>query len=418
MAANRKKLVLIGSGWAGYKLSQNVDEKRYDVTVISPCTTFAYTPLLASAACGLFDFRQAEEPIRRKSRHITFIKALVKDVEFKKKSLRCEPAFAALKDREFDVEYDILVFAPGCRINTFDTPGVEKHAFMVKNVADAVAVRNWLSDLLEMAALPTTSDERRRELLHIAVVGGGPTGIEMAAELSELLHDDLSALYPQLTGMASVAIHDVAPQILAPFEKELSEYATKSLRDSRIELKVESHIVKVTKKFIETEEDGKIPYGMLIWATGNKSVPLVDSLDAAKSEDGLTRVLTDSQLRLLRADGSMIPDVYALGDAADIKGDSMPTTAEVAVQKANYLLKLLNSSKETNTAFRYQQKAMVAYTGQKDGVIQGQGEYTGQSAWLSWRSGNVFWTDSWRRRVMLCTHYFWNWLDGREIARK
>ncbi len=116
-------------------------------------------------------------------------------------------------------------------------------------------------------------------------------------------------------------------------------------------------------------------------------------------------------------DGTIILDVYALRDAADIEGSTLPTTAEVAVQKATYLANALNAGSGPTSPFQYKQKAMITYTGEKDGVMQGQHHYTGYSAWLGWRAANLGWTTSWRRKIMIGMHWFWNWLDGREIAR-
>lgn len=174
MASALPSLVIIGSGWAGFYLAEYVDSKKYSVTVISPRRTSAYTPLLASAACGLFNFYLAEEPVRSKSRHIKFIKANVDDISFAKNLVHCRPAFDDETANElFDVSYDKLVIAPGCAPNTFGTPGVDENALFVKNVSDAMAIRKLLFDLLEKASLPNIPRDRAKELLHIAIVGGG-----------------------------------------------------------------------------------------------------------------------------------------------------------------------------------------------------------------------------------------------------
>src|SRR5699024_407173 len=148
----------------------------------------------------------------------------------------------------------------------------------------------------------------------------------------------------------------------------------------------------------------------LIWATGNRSLPLVDKLQLRKTEHGLTRILTDDHLNAFALDGSVIPNVFAIGDAADIEGGTLPTTAEVAIQKADYLISLFNSGDKDSAPFEYKQRSLVTYTGAGDGVIQGKREYTGYGAWLSWRSGNFFWTRSWRRRILMCYAWFMDWL--------
>lgn len=418
MNSNRKRVVIVGSGWAGLTTANSISQAKYDIIVVSPHATSPYTPLLASAACGMFDFRLIEEPVRRNDRYLQYLKAKVEVIDFDTQSMTCIPACGDIPADEFKIDYDILVLAPGCETNTFNTPGVKQYAYSLKTVQDAMAVRSRLANLLEAAALPSTSAERQKQLLHIAIVGGGPTGIEMAAELSDMFRNDIAQQFPILLGKASITIHDVAPQILAPYEKSLSEYATASLKDHRIEIKADSHIINVNSEFIETKEDGKIPYGMLIWATGNKSVPLVDGLDVAKTAKGVTRVLTDNTLRVRKKDGGILSNVFAIGDAADIDGETLPTTAEVATQKAKYLAALLNGNPSTVKPFRYKQKLMITYTGSGDGIVQGQHEYTGEAAWLGWRSSNVTWASSWRRAFMICLYWMWHWLDCRQTTRR
>jgi NADH:ubiquinone reductase (non-electrogenic) len=195
------------------------------------------------------------------------------------------------------------------------------------------------------------------------------------------------------------------------------------------------------------KDKGRVEYGMLIWATGNKNIPLIEKLDTRQTTKGLRRILTDHHLRVLKPEDSnrekdteVYGTVFALGDAADIHNASLPTTAEVAVQKAKYLVNHLNSTSDplhqrqphptTPTGplppFKYQNKALVSYLGAHDGVIEGtkgqdgkgDGEgWTGRSAWLAWRSGSLFWTRSWRNRIMILLTWVINKVGGKEIAR-
>jgi NADH:ubiquinone reductase (non-electrogenic) len=116
MATSKEAVVIIGSGWAGATLSGSLDETKYSITVISPETTTPYTPLLASAACGLYDFSLVETPIRRTGKKIKFIKAVVKDIDFMAKTVKCSPAFpdkVSLPVDNFELAYDVVVIAPG-----------------------------------------------------------------------------------------------------------------------------------------------------------------------------------------------------------------------------------------------------------------------------------------------------------------
>ena len=153
---------------------------------------------------------------------------------------------------------------------------------------------------------------------------------------------------------------------------------------------------------------------MLIWATGNRQVPLVEQLKVSK-RGRLARIVTDQFLRPLDLDGKPIMHAYAIGDAADIEGGELPTTAEVACQKGEHVARMLNKGVEE--PFTYQQRAMVAYVGQHDGVIAGRKDWTGPSAWLAWRSKNLSWARSWRSRILIAINWTMNSVFGKEMAR-
>jgi len=419
---SKPTLAIIGSGWGAYPIIQSANLSHYHIKVISPVRTLQYTPLLASAACGLFDLRLAEEPIRRQHRtDLAYYKATAERVDLNQRIITCRPSVGDLSrsPETFDVVYDKVVLAPGCDVQTFGTPGAVEHALFLRTTNDARILQQRLLQMLDAASLPGLTAEQQEEILHIRIVGGGAIGIEATAELYDLWHESMRRLYPHLDGKLQLTIHDVAPQLLSTFDQSLSEYAMRSLQAKKVEMKTSSHIEKVERDAIYTKEDGRLPYGMLLWATGNKASGLLDTLDVKKPEKGMPRILTDKYLHALRPDGSAIEDAFAVGDAADIEGHSLPTLAEVALQKGEYLVKTFNTSEsEPRVPFEYQQRASLAYLGQHDGVAGGKTEYTGQSAWLAWRSGSLSWTRTWRRRLMISISWLFVWVNGRDIARK
>ena len=414
MAPDRQNVLIVGSGWAGSTLARALSASKYSITVISPSPSTPYTPLLASAASGLYDFSLVETPVRHENSSIKFIQGKVRTIDFQKKTCRCRPFFGDLEDERFELSYDIIILAPGCLNQTFGTPGVVENACFVRNVADAMSIRQRVSDCFEKASLPGKSEEEQRDLLHFVIVGGGPTGIELSAELHDLFGRSFAKLYPHLKAKPTIAIHDVAPQILSVFDAKLQDYALASFSKRGVQVMTNSHIESVGADHIVTSEQGRIPAGLVIWATGNRCTRLVESLPVQLTQR-LPRIVTDAFLRVYDKDDHILPDTYALGDAADIKNASLPTTAEVACQKAEYLAKALN--KGFDTLFKYEQKAIVAYLGHKDGVIAGdERNLTGQRAWMAWRSKNFWWTRSWRQKVLVVVAWVLDWLVGRGIA--
>jgi len=417
----KQRLAIIGAGWGGFPLTQSASLSRYDITVISPVRTIQYTPLLASAACGLFDFRLAEEPVRRRHRSdMQYYKAIAENVDFDKRTITCRSDVGELDpETTFTVSYDKLVIAPGCSVQTFGTPGALDHALFLRTTNDARILQQRLLQMLDAASLPGLSEDKQKEICSIRIVGGGAIGIEATAELYDLWSEELRHLYPHLDGKVTMTIHDVAPTLLSTFDASLSEYALNSLKQKKVDIMTSSHIEKVEENAIYTKENGRLPYGLLLWATGNKANPLMEKLDVKKPEKGMPRILTDKYLRVLRADGTAIDDAFAIGDAADIDGHTLPMLAEVALQKGEYLTKELNKSEgQPMSPFEYKQRASLAYLGQHDGVVGGKTEWTGQSAWLAWRSGSLGWTRSWRRKIMIMINWVFIWFNGRDIARK
>ena len=282
-------------------------------------------------------------------------------------------------------------------------------------MADAKRVQAQIKQILELASLPGITEQEQRNLLHIAVIGGGPTGVELSAELSDLCNEDFPKLYPHLSGKFSITIYDAAGFILADFEESLREHAIGSFSKRNVEVKTGSRIKEVTKDSITTEADGRTPCGMVLWTAGNKQCPLVDALEVAKT-DKLPRIMTDECLRVLKTDKTPMRDVFALGDAADIKKYFLPTTAEVAIQKAKYLATVLNTD-NLDKPFGYSQRPLVAYIGGHDGVVKGNPNWSGGRAWAAWRSKNLTWTKSWRRKLMITLYWCLGWLGGTEMAR-
>ena len=421
--STKPSLAVIGAGWGGFPISQAIDLDQYDVTVISPVRTIQYTPLLASAACGLFDFRMAEEPVRRRHRvGMKYYKATAEHIDLDKQVITCQPDVGHMSadgNEPFEVRYDVLILSPGCNVQTFGTPGAKEHALFLRTTNDARILQQRILQMLDAASLPGLTDEQRRDRLHIRIVGGGAIGIEATAEIYDLWQEALRHVYSHLDGKVTITIHDVASSVLSTFDENLSEYAMQSMKAKKVEVKTSNHIERVEQDAIYTKEDGRLTYGLLLWATGNSANPLLEKLDLKKTEKGCPRILTNKHLQALRPDGTPHPNVYAIGDASDIESLSLPMLAEVALQKGEWLTWRLNTYPVDAEfpPFEYKQRAILAYLGQRDGIIGGRNEWKGNSAWLAWRSGSLGWTRSWRRKVAILAQWSLIWWNGRDIAR-
>ncbi|OJA16568.1 hypothetical protein AZE42_03842 [Rhizopogon vesiculosus] len=459
---SKQRLVILGSGWGGYEILRAIDKKRWNVTMVSPTNAFNFTPLLASCAVGTLEFRCAVEPVRRYSPQVKCYQAwcdtIAKDFEmctylfkfywswFKKRlqmpatppveSERTTSASLAETstaetqhpgtDTGFTLRYDKLVIAVGAYSQTFNVPGVKEHAHFLKDVRDARAIRTRIIECFEQANQPTLSDIQRRNLLNFCIVGGGPTGVEFSAELHDLLHAEIERHYPALARMAKITLYDVAPNILGNFDKSLGVYAEDKFRRDGISIKTRHHVERVEKDRMFVKEQGEVPFGLLVWSTGLAPNPLIQSIDSLEKHEKTHSLFTDQNLNVIRKEGHVDPDIWAIGDAANIKGQLLPATAQVANQKAKYLAQKLNKivkDQEHTKPFEFHNKGSLAYLGDWKAIYDRSSaenvktKESGRLAWLLWRSAYFTMTLSVRNKILVPTYWFLNWIFGRDLTR-
>ncbi|KAI7740307.1 hypothetical protein M8C21_033519, partial [Ambrosia artemisiifolia] len=316
----KKKVVVLGTGWAGTSFLRNLKNPSYDVQVISPRNYFAFTPLLPSVTVGTVEARSVVEPIRnivkKKKVNIDFCEAECYKIDAKNKKVYCRST--KNEKEEFVVDYDYLVVAMGARVNTFNTPGVEENCLYLKEVEDAQKIRRKVIDCFEKASLPNVSDEERKRMLQFVVVGGGPTGVEFAAELHDFVSEDLVKLYPTVKDFVKISLLEATNHILNMFDKRITAFAEEKFHRDGIDLKTGSMVVNVSDKEISTKEikTGKIstmPYGMAVWSTGIATRPVVLEFMKEIGQANRRVLATDEWLRV---EGTN--NIYALGDCATI----------------------------------------------------------------------------------------------------
>ncbi|KAL5730645.1 NADH:ubiquinone reductase (non-electrogenic) [Ranunculus cassubicifolius] len=336
----KKRVLVLGTGWAGTSFLRNVDSSLYDVQIISPRNYFAFTPLLPSVTCGTVEARSVVEPIRniirKKKGDIKFWEAECFKIDAKSKKVHCrsnQPVDSDGKE-EFIVDYDYLVIAMGARSNTFNTPGVEENCHFLKEVEDAQNIRRSVIDCFERASLPTLSEEERLKNLHFVVVGGGPTGVEFAAELHDFIRDDLIKLYPRAQSKVKITLLEAGDHILNMFDKRITSFAEDKFRRDGIDLKLGSMVVKVTDKAISTKERSgdvsSLPYGMVVWSTGIGTRPVIMDFMREVGQTNRRVLATDEWLRVEGTDS-----IYALGDCATINQRKVMEDISVIFKKAD-----------------------------------------------------------------------------------
>ncbi|OAQ97772.1 hypothetical protein LLEC1_00553 [Akanthomyces lecanii] len=275
---DKPKLVILGGGWGGVALLKELHADDYHVTVISPTNYFLFTPMLPSATVGTLESRSLVEPIRRilGRIHGHFIRASAEDVCFNDKLVEVSQKDCNGEKVRFYVPYDKLVVAVGSVTNPHGVKGLE-NAFFLKDINDARMIRNKIIHNLELACLPTTSDVERRRLLSFCVSGGGPTGVEFAAELYDLLNEDLTRNFPRLLrNEISVHLIQSRSHILNTYDEEVSKYAEKRFARDHVDVLTNSRVQEVHPDkivFSQKQDDGtlvtkELPIGFCLWSTG------------------------------------------------------------------------------------------------------------------------------------------------------
>jgi len=328
--AHQQKILILGTGWAGYRCASDLDKTLYDVHVISPRNHFLFTPLLPSTAVGTLEFRAIQEPIRTIP-NIHYYQANVTSIDLQNSSISCVDAFT--DGHRFRLEYDALIVASGSETNTFGVKGVSDnpHVFFLKQLQHSRSIRNRLIECFERASSPSVTCELERQtLLTFVVVGGGPTSVEFAAELYDFLRKDVSRYYPELLDAVRVQLIEASGHILGSFDSSLVGYVESLFKSRRIEVISNTAVREVVANTALLSDGRQLPFGLMVWSTGVQQTPLINSIsEIQKHRNG--RLKVDAYLRVLSIDTGSAPSstVFAVGDCAADVDKPLPMLAQV-----------------------------------------------------------------------------------------
>lgn len=325
---HKPKLVILGTGWGSIALLKSLNVDQYHVTVVSPSNYFLFTPMLPSATVGTLELRSLVEPVRRILRRVGghFLRAEAVDVAFSEKLVEVAAVDAQGNKQNFYVPYDKLVVGVGSVTNPHGVKGLE-HCHFLKDISDARMIRNRIVKNLERACLPTTTDDERKRLLSFVVSGGGPTGVEFAAELYDMLNEDLCRFYPRiLRNEISVHVIQSRSHILNTYDEALSKYAESRFAHDQVDVLTDSRVQEVREDriiFSQKTPDGvvtkELPMGFCLWSTGVSQAPFCQTLAKQLSNQNNRHALeTDTHLRLT---GTPLGDIYAIGDCSTVQNN-------------------------------------------------------------------------------------------------
>lgn len=403
------RILILGTGFAAVSFVKDIHLKHYEVIVVAPRNYFLFTPLLPSTTVGTLEFRSIIEPIRTARRGVQFYQGYCVDVDTERNVARCEGIF---KRTPFEIAYDYLVIAVGAESSTFNIPGVKEHAHFLKEIPDARAIRHGIVQCFERAIKPGRTPSDYERLLHFVIVGGGPTGVEFAAELSDFLEEDLQRIYPDLIPYVRITLVEAGSEILTAFDRRLREYTRARFARNRIQVRTKSLVKEVRRGEILLDNGETISFGLLVWSTGNGPTPLAHALPFPKERG---RILVDTNLRVKGHE-----NIFAAGDCSVTESAPLPQTAQVALQEGKYLARYFNARAKGRDAgpFAYRHMGMMVYIGDNRALADlGNWQGRGFTTWLLWRSAYLTRLVSLKNKFKVALDWLGTMLFGRDISQ-
>lgn len=396
-------VVVVGVGFAGLNAARELKNlARVTVTLVDRFNYHLFTPLLYQVATGSIEPEAIVYPIRAIVRdwdNTVFRLADVVRVDLDNDEV--------VTDRGC-ISYDYLILAPGSITNFFENEKIARESQTLKFLHDGTEMRNQILAAFERASLETDA-ARRQALLTFVIVGGGPTGVEFAGALAELVDLELRKDHPALAdSKVSIVLVEALERLLSGYPSGLGEYARQRLESMGVQVRTGVEVVGAENGSAVLANGEVIDTETLFWTAGVRANELVAGLGAPSSRDGSS--LVDEYLRLPGH-----PNVYVAGDAAYVEQDGLrlPQMAPVAIQMGEYAARHVLASErgEPLEPFRYQDRGTMAVIGRGKAVARLFGRsFKGFAAWLVWLVFHLFMLIGFRNRLIVLVNWAWDYL--------
>jgi NADH:quinone reductase (non-electrogenic) len=410
--AEPNHVVILGAGFGGIGALKKLRNANVRITIIDKRDYHTFQPLLYQVATDELGPTEVGFPIRELLHghdNITFHQAAAKSIDLVKKLV--------VTDSVGPIQYDYLVLALGAMVNFFRTPGAEQHALPLYTMEDAIRLKEHILKAFEAVDKnPALLDDGA---LNFCVVGGGPTGVELAGALVELLREELIEDYPNLpVDKAQVFLYDHSPHLLATFAPRLESYAQKALEERGVKVHTGTGVSKIGPASIELSTGATVKTHTTVWAAGLQANPIVSSLGVELVHGGRIPVGPDLQVK-------DHPGVFAIGDIAAMTdgktGQVLPGLGATALQAGRHVgesIKRLLDGKQPEP-FEYFNKGMMAQVGRGAAVVElpTGGRMTGHLAWLAWLGVHLALLNGADEKAGVFVDWGWNLLTHKRGKR-
>jgi NADH dehydrogenase len=403
-APPKKHVVVVGAGFGGLACAKKLRRSAaYSVTLIDRNPYQLFSPLLYQVATASLPEDDIAFPVRTAYREVQFMRAEVSNVDAEAKTLTLSTGKT--------LGYDDLVLAVGSEGTTFGIPGVADHTLQMKSVADAREIRRSLLrtyEGVEDGVLPIES-------LNVVIVGGGPTGVELAGAVREL-QGEIKREFEHIAPQATVTLLEAGPRLLPSFQPGSSEHARKALIKMGVNVRVDAAVTQATSQSLILKDGTELVAGTRIWAAGVVAPPHWKFLG---DSDRSNRIKINPQLQLSDS-------IWVVGDAAHFAGADgkpLPMIAPVAIQQGRHVARQLlrRERNEPFEVFTYRDKGQMATIGRRKAVVEVRPwlRFQGTLAWLTWLALHLAYLSGGRNRTSIFADWVWNyfvWTPRRTIT--
>ncbi len=410
MQLSKPRIVIIGAGFGGLKLAKSLRNTKFEVILIDKNNHHLFQPLLyqvATAGLSPGDIAQAIRTELRSNKNIQVIKDEVISIDKINKTI-------SLKKGQLDFDY--LVLAPGNQPFYFKKEW-EEYAPGLKNLYDAVKMREKILNSFDLAERNYKNTELYKKYTRFVIVGGGPTGVELAGAISEIARKTILKDYPLINEKdIEIYLIEGAAHLLNSYDDSLSEYTKDTLESMGVQVLTNTFVKNINENGVEIE--GKIINAAnVIWAAGNIASPLLKTLDIEL--DKLGRAIINKDLSIPNYE-----NIFVIGDAAayqDKEGRYLPGIAQVAIQMGVFLSKqfknINDSEKRKKAKFEYNDKGNMATIGRAKAIFQKNNfKLKGFSAWFLWGIIHIFFLIDFRNRLKVMLEWFWYYVTFKPGA--
>lgn len=390
------KVVILGAGFGGLTAARALD-KEAQVLLIDQHNYQTFLPLLYQVSTAGLAADHVAYPIRGALRktNVKFRMGSPSAIDHQNNTITLSDGF--------QIEYDHLVIALGSTTADFGVPGVTEYAMGMKTVSEALNIRSKV--MLAYEKMCAASDLQNFE---IAVVGGGPTGVEMAGAFAELIRGPLKSDYAQVASRFKVSIIEAGPRLLPSFAPSLAQKTKEDLEKLGVTVLTNTSIKEVKADSLLTDNGAVIPAKLTVWAAGVKGVSVIEKLGLPINRG---RLVVDSTLQV-----NGFKNIWAIGDVAGVQdnsGNLLPMVAPVAMQQARFLAKQISFNKLAKPLqnFKYRDKGAMATIGRHKAIVEVKGiKLSGPIAWLAWLWLHLFYILGGRNKIGTMADWTWNYL--------